>query len=87
MSFFTLLFQFYILFPKLRENYDFPVIFLSAKSEDIDKITGLNIGGDDYITKPFEAMELIARVNSNLRRYNQILALKENRNLIIINSA
>ena len=66
---------------KLRENYDFPVIFLSAKSEDIDKITGLNIGGDDYITKPFEAMELIARVNSNLRRYNQILALKENRNL------
>ena len=57
------------------------VIFLSAKSEDIDKITGLNIGGDDYITKPFEAMELIARVNSNLRRYNQILALKENRNL------
>ena len=61
---------------KLRENYDFPVIFLSAKSEDIDKITGLNIGGDDYITKPFEAMELIARVNSNLRRYNQILALK-----------
>ena len=66
---------------KIRENYDFPIIFLSAKSEDIDKITGLNIGGDDYITKPFEAMELIARVNSNLRRYNQILALKENRNL------
>lgn len=64
---------------KLREKYDFPVIFLSAKSEDIDKITGLNIGGDDYVTKPFEAMELIARVNSNIRRYNQILALKENK--------
>lgn len=63
---------------KLRENYDFPVIFLSAKSEDIDKITGLNIGGDDYITKPFEAMELVARVNSNIRRYQQILMLKEN---------
>lgn len=63
---------------KLREKYDFPVIFLSAKSEDIDKITGLNIGGDDYVTKPFEAMELIARVNSNIRRYNQILKLKEN---------
>ena len=62
---------------KLREKYDFPIIFLSAKSEDIDKITGLNIGGDDYITKPFEAMELIARVNSNLRRYQQILALKQ----------
>lgn len=63
---------------KLREKYDFPIIFLSAKSEDIDKITGLNIGGDDYVTKPFEAMELIARVNSNIRRYNQILKLKDN---------
>ncbi|WP_426348707.1 response regulator transcription factor [Alloiococcus sp. CFN-8] len=63
---------------KLREKYDFPVIFLSAKSQDIDKITGLNLGADDYVTKPFEAMELIARVNSHLRRYNQILALKKN---------
>lgn len=63
---------------KLRENYDFPIIFLSAKSEDIDKITGLNIGGDDYVTKPFEPMELIARVNSNLRRYEQIINLKNN---------
>lgn len=63
---------------KLRENYDFPIIFLSAKSEDIDKITGLNIGGDDYVTKPFEPMELIARVNSNLRRYEQIIRLKNN---------
>ena len=41
---------------RLRENYDFPVIFLSAKSEDIDKITGLNLGADDYVTKPFEPM-------------------------------
>lgn len=61
---------------KLRQQYDFPVIFLSAKSEDMDKITGLNLGADDYMTKPFEPMELIARVNSNLRRYEQILQLK-----------
>lgn len=64
---------------ELRRDYDFPVIFLSAKSEDIDKITGLNLGADDYITKPFEPLELIARVNSNLRRYEQILALKEHK--------
>lgn len=62
---------------KLRETHDFPVIFLSAKSEKIDKITGLNIGADDYVTKPFEAMELIARVKTNLRRYEQILELRE----------
>ena len=53
----------------LRQSYDFPVIVLSAKSEDMDKITGLNIGADDYITKPFTPMELLARVNSQLRRY------------------
>ena len=61
---------------KLRQKYDFPIIFLSAKSEDIDKITGLNIGGDDYVTKPFEPMELVARVNTNIRRYEQIINLK-----------
>lgn len=61
---------------KLREVSDIPVIFLTAKTEDIDKITGLNLGADDYITKPFEPMELIARVNSNLKRYEQILNLK-----------
>lgn len=64
---------------KLREVSDIPVIFLTAKTEDIDKITGLNLGADDYITKPFEPMELIARVNSNIRRYEQILDLKENK--------
>lgn len=58
---------------KLRENYDFPVIILSAKSEDIDKITGLNIGADDYVTKPFVPMELLARVSSQLRRYQKYL--------------
>lgn len=62
----------------IRKQYDFPIIFLSAKSEDIDKITGLNIGADDYITKPFGSMELLARVRSQLRRYEQILALKQN---------
>ena len=62
---------------EVRKDYDFPIIFLSAKSEDIDKITGLNIGADDYITKPFGSMELLARVRSQLRRYEQILLLKE----------
>ncbi len=55
----------------LRQTHDFPVIMLSAKSEDIDKITGLNIGADDYVTKPFTPMELMARVNSQLRRYTK----------------
>lgn len=58
---------------KVRENHDFPIIFLSAKSEDIDKITGLNIGGDDYVTKPFVPMELLARVSSHLRRHHKFL--------------
>ena len=58
---------------KLRERYDFPVIFLSAKSEDIDKIMGLNLGGDDYVTKPFTPLELLARVNSQLRRYRRFM--------------
>lgn len=54
---------------KLRENYEFPVIMLSAKSEETDKVIGLNIGADDYVTKPFTPLELMARVNSQLRRY------------------
>lgn len=53
---------------KIRENNNVPIIFLSAKSEDTDKILGLNIGADDYITKPFNAYELIARVKSIIRR-------------------
>lgn len=56
---------------KLRENHDFPVIFLSAKSEEVDKILGLDMGADDYVTKPFTPMELLARVNSQLRRYRK----------------
>lgn len=58
---------------KLREKYDFPVIFLSAKSEEVDKIKGLNMGADDYVTKPFTPMELLARVNSQLRRYRRFM--------------
>lgn len=58
---------------KLREKYDFPVIMLSAKSEEVDKIMGLNIGADDYVTKPFTPMELMARVNSQLRRYKRFM--------------
>ena len=56
---------------RLREKHDFPVIMLTAKSEEIDKITGLNVGADDYVTKPFAPMELMARVNSQLRRYRK----------------
>lgn len=60
---------------KLRMmNYDFPVIMLSAKSEEVDKIMGLNMGADDYVTKPFTPLELIARVNSHLRRYSKYLS-------------
>lgn len=58
---------------KLREKYDFPVIFLFAKSEEVDKIMGLNMGADDYVTKPFTPMELLARVNSQLRRYRRFM--------------
>lgn len=62
---------------KLREKYDFPVIILSAKSEEVDKIMGLNIGADDYVSKPFTPMELLARVNSQLRRYNKYMDMLE----------
>lgn len=66
---------------KIRQNSTVPIIILSAKSEDMDKIWGLNIGADDYITKPFNPMELLARINSNLRRYTSYannLITKEN---------
>ena len=56
----------------VRENSSIPIIILSAKSEDADKILGLNIGADDYITKPFNPLELVARVKSQLRRYTQL---------------
>ncbi len=56
---------------ELRKSYNFPVIMLSAKSEEVDKIMGLNMGADDYVTKPFQPLELLARVNSQLRRYTR----------------
>lgn len=64
---------------KIREKQDFPIIILSAKSEDIDKITGLNIGADDYVCKPFVPMELLARVSSQLRRYTKYLMAVEDK--------
>lgn len=57
---------------KLRETSNIPVILLTAKSEDTDKILGLNVGADDYVTKPFNPVELLARVKSQLRRYMQL---------------
>jgi DNA-binding response OmpR family regulator len=66
---------------KTREKNNVPVIIMSAKSEDSDKVLGLSMGADDYITKPFNSMELIARVKSHLRRYN-ILGSRENNGVI-----
>ena len=60
---------------RLRKEHDFPVIMLSAKSEEVDKIMGLNMGADDYVTKPFQPLELLARVNSHLRRYKRFLEM------------
>ena len=58
---------------EMRKDYDFPVIMLSAKSEEVDKIMGLNMGADDYVTKPFQPLELLARVNSQIRRYTKYM--------------
>ncbi|MBN1045305.1 MULTISPECIES: response regulator transcription factor [unclassified Clostridium] len=69
---------------KIREERQIPIIMLSAKSEDTDKILGLNLGADDYITKPFNPLELIARVNSQIRRYTKFSPLKENNNVITV---
>lgn len=67
----------------IREDKAIPIIMLSAKSEDYDKIKGLNVGADDYITKPFNPMELIARVNSQMRRYTKLgsISKKEDNNI------
>lgn len=62
---------------RIREKKNIPIIMLSAKSEDYDKINGLNVGADDYMTKPFNPMELVARVRSHLRRYVQLGSLKQ----------
>lgn len=69
---------------RLRESKNVPVILISAKSEDADKIFGLTAGADDYITKPFHPSELMARVKSQLRRYTQLGAIQESGNKIVI---
>jgi DNA-binding response OmpR family regulator len=61
---------------KIREEYNFPIILLSAKSEDTDKIAGLSFGADDYVTKPFNPLELVARVKSQIRRYVSLGSLE-----------
>ena len=67
---------------EIRKSKNIPVIMLSAKSEDIDKINGLNTGADDYITKPFNPVELIARVNALIRRYTKLGAIEEKQGVI-----
>ena len=69
---------------KIREICNIPVIFLTAKGEDTDKILGLNIGADDYVTKPFNPVELLARVKSQLRRYMQLGAAPVKKNILKI---
>ena len=69
---------------KIRENYNIPVILLTAKSEDTDKILGLNVGADDYITKPFNPVEMIARVRSQLRRYMELGGKETEKERIVI---
>lgn len=61
----------YTICQKIRENFTYPIIMLTAKDEEIDKITGLSLGADDYITKPFRPLELVARVKAQLRRYKK----------------
>ena len=65
---------------KIREYSSIPIIILSAKSEDMDKILGLNVGADDYVTKPFNPLELVARVKSNLRRYTKLGSMQTESN-------
>lgn len=71
---------------KIRESYCYPVIMLTAKGEEIDKITGLTLGADDYITKPFLPLELVARVKAQLRRYKRYNSGTEKSDDIIVHS-
>lgn len=68
---------------KIREEHKFPIILLSAKGEDIDKITGLSFGADDYVTKPFNPLELVARVKSQIRRYVKLGSIAEREGVLI----
>lgn len=67
---------------KIREKHNFPIIFLSAKSEDTDKIAGLGFGADDYVTKPFNPLELMARIKSQIRRYSSLGALQQTEDIL-----
>ena len=67
---------------KMREQHNIPIILLSAKSEDTDKITGLSFGADDYVTKPFNPLELMARVKSQIRRYTMLGSLEKKEGVI-----
>ena len=69
---------------KIREQSNVPLIFLTAKGEDMDKVLGLNIGADDYVTKPFNTVELLARVRSQLRRYLQLGASPQKSGILAI---
>lgn len=69
---------------RLREAYNIPVILLTAKSEDTDKVLGLNIGADDYITKPFNPVEMLARVKAQLRRYTNLGGMTKSENRLLI---
>ena len=69
---------------KLRENCNVPIILLTAKSEDTDKVLGLNVGADDYITKPFNPIEVLARVRSQLRRYTSLGSMEKKPGKLII---
>jgi len=68
---------------RLREKKNIPIILLSAKSEDTDKITGLSFGADDYVTKPFNPLELMARVKSQIRRYTSLGSIQKSENVIV----
>ena len=67
---------------RMRESHNIPIILLSAKSEDTDKITGLSFGADDYVTKPFNPLELMARVKSQIRRYTSLGAMEKKEGVI-----
>nr|WP_319489717.1 VanR-ABDEGLN family response regulator transcription factor [uncultured Caproiciproducens sp.] len=69
---------------KIRENHNFPIIMLTAKEEEVDKITGLTLGADDYITKPFQPLELVARVKAQLRRFTRYNSAEPLREEIVI---
>lgn len=76
-----------------KKKYNFPIIFVTAKVENIDKISGFAIGADDYVTKPFEPLELVARVKAQIRRYKNYNKVEENeevidfRNIVINNNS